>query len=47
MNNEEIFRGFIAARSRLDPEELTGYLCEDGIYHNTLGTALSVLPVRV
>ena len=32
MNNEAIVREFIAAWSRLDPEELASYFCEDGIY---------------
>jgi limonene-1,2-epoxide hydrolase len=34
MNNEKIIREFIAAWSRLDPEELSGYFSEDGVYHN-------------
>ncbi len=34
MTNDETIREFIAAWSRLDPEELAGYFCEDGIYHN-------------
>jgi len=34
MNNKAIVREFLAAWSRLDPEELAGYFCEDGIYHN-------------
>ena len=34
MTNEETIRDFIAAWSRLDPEELAGYFCEDGAYHN-------------
>jgi NAD(P)-dependent dehydrogenase (short-subunit alcohol dehydrogenase family) len=34
MTNEEIIRDFIAAWSRLDPEELASYFCEDGAYHN-------------
>lgn len=32
--NLAIVRDFIAAWSRLDVEELVGYLAEDGIYHN-------------
>jgi len=34
MDNEQIIRDFIAAWSRLDPEELSGYFAEDGVYHN-------------
>ena len=34
MANEKIIREFIEAWSRLDPEELSGYFTEDGIYHN-------------
>jgi limonene-1,2-epoxide hydrolase len=34
MENEQIIRDFIAAWSRLDPEELSGYFAEDGVYHN-------------
>lgn len=34
MTNEETIRDFIAAWARLDPEELAGYFCEDGTYHN-------------
>ncbi len=34
MDNEEIIRSFIAAWSRLDPEELSSYFTEDGVYHN-------------
>ena len=33
-NNEKIVRNFIAAWSRLNTEELVGYFCEDGVYHN-------------
>ncbi len=33
-DNEKIIRDFIAAWSRLDPEEIAGYFAEDGIYHN-------------
>ncbi|MFQ5697133.1 MAG: limonene-1,2-epoxide hydrolase family protein [Myxococcota bacterium] len=33
-SNERVVREFIAAWSRLDPEELAGYFCDDGIYHN-------------
>ena len=32
--NERIVRDFIAAWSRLDPEELAAYFAEDGVYHN-------------
>jgi limonene-1,2-epoxide hydrolase len=34
VDNETIIRDFIAAWSRLDPEELAGYFAEDGVYHN-------------
>jgi limonene-1,2-epoxide hydrolase len=34
MDNERLVRDFIAAWSRLDPEELAGYFAEDGVYHN-------------
>lgn len=34
MSNEQIIRGFIAAWSRLDVEELVGYFTEDGVYYN-------------
>ena len=34
MDNEKIIREFIGAWSRLDPEELSGYFSEDGVYHN-------------
>ncbi|MDP6343362.1 MAG: limonene-1,2-epoxide hydrolase family protein [Alphaproteobacteria bacterium] len=33
-DNETIIRDFVAAWSRLDAEELVGYFCEDGTYHN-------------
>ena len=33
-DNAAIVRDFIAAWSRLDPEELTGFFTEDGTYHN-------------
>ncbi|MGH0028227.1 MAG: SgcJ/EcaC family oxidoreductase [Myxococcota bacterium] len=33
-DNEKVVRDFIAAWSRLDPEELAGYFAEDGVYHN-------------
>jgi len=33
-DNEKIIREFIAAWSRLDPEELSSYFSEDGVYHN-------------
>jgi limonene-1,2-epoxide hydrolase len=32
--SETIIRDFLAAWSRLDPEELAGFFAEDGIYHN-------------
>ncbi|HEB88913.1 MAG TPA: limonene-1,2-epoxide hydrolase [Deltaproteobacteria bacterium] len=32
--NERIIREFITAWSRLDPEELAGFFCDDGVYHN-------------
>ncbi len=34
MQNEQIIRQFISAWSRLDPEELSSYFSEDGVYHN-------------
>jgi len=34
MGNDEIIRAFIEAWSRLDPEELSSYFTEDGVYHN-------------
>jgi limonene-1,2-epoxide hydrolase len=34
VDNEKIIREFIAAWSRLDPEELSSYFAEDGVYHN-------------
>jgi limonene-1,2-epoxide hydrolase len=34
MDNEKIVREFIGAWSRLDPEELSRYFAEDGVYHN-------------
>ncbi len=34
MDNERIVRDFVDAWSRLDPEELSRYFAEDGIYHN-------------
>jgi len=34
MDNEKIIREFLAAWSRLDPEELASYFAEDGVYHN-------------
>ena len=33
-DNAAIVRAFIAAWSRLDPDELVDYFAEDGIYHN-------------
>ena len=41
MENEEIVRRFIAAWSRLDPEELSSYFAEDGVYHNMPGAAVA------
>lgn len=35
--NERTIRDFIAAWSRLDPQELAGYFAEDGVYHNMPG----------
>lgn len=32
--NAEIIARFIAAWSRRDPDELAGFFCEDGCYHN-------------
>jgi limonene-1,2-epoxide hydrolase len=32
--NERIIREFIEAWSRLDPEELSAYFADDGVYHN-------------
>lgn len=32
--NERVIREFIAAWSRLDPQELSAYFTEDGVYHN-------------
>jgi limonene-1,2-epoxide hydrolase len=32
--NERVVREFIEAWSRLDPEELAAYFCDDGVYHN-------------
>ncbi len=32
--NEEIIRRFVAAWSRLNPDELVDYFAEDGVYHN-------------
>jgi limonene-1,2-epoxide hydrolase len=34
MDNDKIIREFIDAWSRLDPEELSGYFTDDGVYHN-------------
>ena len=34
MDNEKIIREFIEAWSRLDPDELSSYFSEDGVYHN-------------
>lgn len=33
-DNEAIVRDFIAAWSRLDPDELTAFFAPDGVYHN-------------
>ena len=33
-DNAQIIRDFVAAWSRLDPDELAGYFCEDGCYYN-------------
>lgn len=33
-DNERIIREFMAAWSRLDPDELVGFFAEDGTYHN-------------
>jgi limonene-1,2-epoxide hydrolase len=32
--NEEVIRNFVEAWGRLDPQELSAYFTEDGIYHN-------------
>jgi limonene-1,2-epoxide hydrolase len=32
--NEQLIRDFIAAWSRLDPEELVRFFAPDGVYHN-------------
>lgn len=34
MENESVVLEFIAAWSRLDPQELASFFAEDGIYHN-------------
>lgn len=34
IDNAAIVRDFIAAWSRLDPDELVGFFTEDGTYHN-------------
>ena len=34
MDNERIIREFIDAWSRLDPDELSSYFTDDGVYHN-------------
>ncbi len=34
MDNQKIIREFIEAWSRLDPDELSSYFTEDGVYHN-------------
>lgn len=33
-SNEQVIRDFIAAWSRLDPDELARFFAEDGVYHN-------------
>ena len=33
-SNEQVIRDFIAAWSRMDPDELAGFFTEDGVYHN-------------
>ena len=33
-DNERIVREFIEAWSRLDPEELSAFFADDGVYHN-------------
>jgi limonene-1,2-epoxide hydrolase len=40
-DNAQIIREFIAAWSRLDPEELASYFTEDGTYHNIPASAVS------
>jgi limonene-1,2-epoxide hydrolase len=35
-DNETIVRNFIAAWSRLDPDELIGFFADDGTYHNMM-----------
>ena len=35
-DNAAIIRDFVAAWSRLDADELTGFFTEDGIYHNMM-----------
>jgi limonene-1,2-epoxide hydrolase len=32
--NEKVIRSFVEAWGRLDPQELSAYFTEDGIYHN-------------
>jgi limonene-1,2-epoxide hydrolase len=39
--NEQIVREFIAAWSRLDPEELVGYFAEGGTYFNMPATPVT------
>jgi limonene-1,2-epoxide hydrolase len=34
VDNQKIIREFIEAWSRLDPDELSSYFTEDGVYHN-------------
>jgi limonene-1,2-epoxide hydrolase len=34
LDNVQIIRSFVAAWSRLNPDELVGFFAEDGIYYN-------------
>lgn len=34
VENEQIIRDFIAAWSRLDPQEIASYFSDDGVYYN-------------
>jgi limonene-1,2-epoxide hydrolase len=38
--NEKVIRGFVAAWSRLDADELASYFTEDGTYHNIPSSAV-------
>ena len=40
-DNERVIREFIVAWSRLDPDELVRYFCENGTYHNMPTTPIS------